>query len=465
MKNLMIKKEDLKRFLLFISSSMLILFIVAAFYFIWSENYTENPFYQRGDYLIAAVYGIIAIIFIKMYDGFEIGYLKMPDIIFSQSLGILGADILLYLITCLVLKDIAPILPIVKLIIVDVAIIVAWTLVCDYLYIKVFKPKKLLIVYAYHNATDLITKMIERPDQYDICEAVNINEGSKTIREKIQKYEGVIICDIHGSQRNDLLKYCYSQNKRVYITPKISDILVRHMQPIHLIDTPLFIYRNQDLTLEERVLKRVFDIVFSLIAIILTFPLMICVAIAIKVHDKVPVFYFQDRVTKNGKIFKIYKFRSMIVDAERFEDKKAEENDERITPVGRIIRRLRIDEFPQFFNILKGDMSFVGPRPERVSNTKEYEKTLPEFELRLRVKAGLTGYAQVHSNYNTSAYDKLRLDIFYITNYSFLTDFKILLLTIKVLFNKKSTEGFIPIEETDAKIEADGDLFTLDDEK
>ena len=151
----------------------------------------------------------------------------------------------------------------------------------------------------------------------------------------------------------------------------------------------------------------------------------------------------------------------MIVDAERFEDKKALENDDRITPIGKTIRRFRIDELPQLFNILKGDMSLVGPRPERISNMEEYKKMLPEFEFRLRVKAGLTGYAQVYGAYNTSAYDKLRLDLFYITNYSLLTDIKIILLTIKVLFNKKSTEGFVPLEETDAGIENDGDLFDI----
>lgn len=463
MKTFFVQKSDVKRLLLFISSSLLIIFIVSAFYLVWTENFTDNPYYKKGDYLIAAVYGIIAIVFIKLYDGFEIGYYKMSDIIFSQSLGIVGANIFLYLIISLILKKLAPITPIFKLVIVDIAIIVAWTLACDYLYLKTFKPKKLLIVYAHHNATNLITKMIERPDQFDICEAVNINEGTKAIREKIAKYDGVIICDIHGSQRNDLLKYCYSEGKRIYITPKISDILVRHMQPIHLFDTPLFIYRNQDLTLEQRFLKRVIDIFFSVLSIILFSPIMIIVAILIKANDKGPVFYRQERFTQNGKIFKIYKFRSMIVDAERFEDKKASDNDERITPIGRTIRRFRIDELPQLFNILKGDMSFVGPRPERISNMEEYRKMLPEFAFRLRVKAGLTGYAQVYGAYNTSAYDKLRLDLFYITNYSFLTDIKIILLTIKVLFNKKSTEGFVLLEETDAGIENDGDLFNTKD--
>lgn len=461
MKTYFIQKSDIKRLLLFISSTMLIVFIVSAFYLVWTDSFADNPYYKKGDYLIAAVYGIIAIVFIKLYDGFEIGYYKTSDIIFSQSLGIVGANIFLYLIISLILKKLAPIMPILKLVVVDIAIIVAWTLACDYLYLKSFKPKKLLIIYAHHNATNLITKMVERPDQFDICEAVNINEGTKTIREKIAKYDGVIICDIQGSQRNDLLKYCYSEGKRIYVTPQISDVLIRHMQPIHLFDTPLFIYRNQDLTLEQRFFKRIFDVLFSFLSIIIFSPLMIVVAILIKAHDGGPVFYKQERFTKNGKIFSIYKFRSMIVDAERFEDKKALENDDRITPIGKTIRRFRIDELPQLFNILKGDMSLVGPRPERISNMEEYKKMLPEFEFRLRVKAGLTGYAQVYGSYNTSAYDKLRLDLFYITNYSLLTDIKIILLTIKVLFNKKSTEGFVPLEETDAGIENDGDLFDI----
>ena len=165
-------------------------------------------------------------------------------------------------------------------------------------------------------------------------------------------------------------------------------------------------------------------------------------AIAIHKYDGGPVFFRQKRCTRNGRVFEILKFRSMIVDAEK--DGKARlatENDDRITPVGHFIRKTRIDELPQFFNILKGDMSFVGPRPERPEIVAEYEKEFPEFDLRMKVKAGLTGYAQVYGKYNTTAYDKLKLDLIYVQKYSLLMDLRLIFMTVKVIFMKESTEG------------------------
>ena len=138
----------------------------------------------------------------------------------------------------------------------------------------------------------------------------------------------------------------------------------------------------------------------------------------------------------------IYKFRSMVVNAEG--DGKARlaaENDKRITPVGQFIRKTRLDELPQLINVLKGEMSIVGPRPERPEIIAEYEKKIPEFSCRLKVKGGLTGYAQIYGKYNTTPYDKLKMDMMYIQNYSFLLDIKLILMTAKVIFMKESTEG------------------------
>ncbi len=169
---------------------------------------------------------------------------------------------------------------------------------------------------------------------------------------------------------------------------------------------------------------------------------MLLAAAAIKFYDKGPILYKQTRLTKDDKEFKIYKFRSMIVNAEGDGVAKlAKENDDRITPVGHFIRATRIDELPQLFNILKGDMSFVGPRPERPEIANEYCKEIPEFCFRTKVKAGLTGYAQVYGKYNTTPYDKLKLDLFYISNYSLWTDIKLILMTVKIIFKKEATEG------------------------
>ena len=175
---------------------------------------------------------------------------------------------------------------------------------------------------------------------------------------------------------------------------------------------------------------------------VIALPFMLVIAAAIKLEDGGPVFYKQKRLTLNGREFNILKFRSMIVDAEKYAGAVlAEDNDPRITKIGKLIRATRLDELPQILNILKGDMSIVGPRPERKCFADEFAKEIPEFEYRLKVKGGLTGYAQIYGKYNTSAYDKLRLDLMYIENYSIVLDIKLMLLTLRIMFSKDSTEG------------------------
>ena len=189
--------------------------------------------------------------------------------------------------------------------------------------------------------------------------------------------------------------------------------------------------------------KRLFDIILSAFLLILTLPISLIVAIAIKAYDGGPCFYKQTRLTKDGKEFGILKFRSMIVDAEKdgVARLSSGDNDSRITPIGKIIRACRMDELPQLLNILKGDMTFVGPRAERPELTEKYSEKIPEFKLRLQAKAGLTGYAQVYGKYNTEPYEKLQMDLMYIAHPSIIEDFKIILATIKILFMKDSTEG------------------------
>ena len=184
------------------------------------------------------------------------------------------------------------------------------------------------------------------------------------------------------------------------------------------------------------------DVVISAVLLVIASPFMLLTAIAVKACDGGPVIFSQERVTVDGRRFRVYKFRSMIVNAEKDGVAVlASQHDSRITPVGKVIRATRLDELPQLYNILRGDMSLVGPRPERPEIMKKYEESIPEFSYRLKVKAGLTGYAQVYGKYNTTAYDKLKMDLMYIENYSLLMDLKLLFMTVKVMFMKESTEG------------------------
>ena len=210
---------------------------------------------------------------------------------------------------------------------------------------------------------------------------------------------------------------------------------------MHLVDTPVFLSRNIGLQADQRFVKRTMDLLISGVGIIIASPFMLIIAIAIKLYDHGPVFYRQVRLTRGGKQFMIYKFRSMKIDAEANGAQLAKKDDDRITPVGKVLRNLHLDEIPQLFNVFMGDMSMVGPRPERPEIFEKYEESVPDFDFRLKVKAGLTGYAQVYGKYNTTPIDKLKLDLTYIQEYSYRLDLKLLLLTFRIVFRKESSEG------------------------
>ena len=294
-----------------------------------------------------------------------------------------------------------------------------------------------------NEARNLIEKMNAREDKYIISQIVSYHEGPERIKAEIAKYDSVIVGDMPAHERNYIIKYCFGQNIRTYSVPKISDILLRSSVELNLFDSPLLLSRNnQGLQIEQEIMKRIIDIVGSLIGIVITIPIFLIVGICIKMTDGGPVIYQQTRLTKNGKKFQIYKFRTMVQNAEADgKARLASEGDPRILPIGRVLRATRLDELPQIYNILKGDMSIVGPRPERPELAAELEKEIPEFSFRLQVKAGLTGYAQVYGKYNTTPYDKLKLDLTYIRNYSVLEDLKLIIMTPKIMLMKESTEG------------------------
>lgn len=309
-------------------------------------------------------------------------------------------------------------------------------------YWLIIPPLKLLVIEGeYQNF--LPEKIADLKHKYQVSKIISASLPDDELEKEIEKSEAVLINDVVAKKQNSIVKKCFELDKRVYVVPKLSEIILKTSENLNVLDTPLYLCRNMGMKLWQRLAKRIFDIVFSILALFLFSPILLITAIAIKLEDGGPVFFTQERITRGGKHFKIFKFRSMIVDAEK--DGKphpAGVKDDRITKVGHLIRACRIDEMPQFFNILKGDMSLVGPRPERCEHVEKYSAEIPEFQYRHKVKGGLTGYAQVYGKYNTSALDKLKLDLIYITNYSLLLDFQIICETLKILFEKESTEGF-----------------------
>lgn len=266
-------------------------------------------------------------------------------------------------------------------------------------------------------------------------------DSEEVAKQKIQQGETIFLNDLPAIERNKYLKYCYHQGKQVYCTSKLSDILIRGSVLAQYKDTPVLFYDHFDIGLGERIVKRIFDFVGSFFGLILLSPLFLFLAILIKAQDGGPVIYKQTRCTKDMKTFTIYKFRSMVPDAESENGVQlAEKDDDRLTAIGGFLRKSKLDELPQLFNILKGEMSFVGPRPERPEFYEQTMEWIPEFDLRTKVKGGLTGYAQVMGKYNTNFLDKLKWDVMYIENYSLFLDMKILVMTITVLFQKDTPD-------------------------
>ncbi|MBO4877492.1 MAG: exopolysaccharide biosynthesis polyprenyl glycosylphosphotransferase [Ruminococcus sp.] len=432
------KKDKYKRFITFLSALLLLGVLTGVFAYIWYKYYSDAivlPYYRRGNWVLIGIYCIITALFFKAYGGFKLGYLKKTDMLYSQLLSMLCVNVISYFMVSLIGRKFMDATPFLIMTAIDLVVITLWTVCMGRLIFIIYPPRRLVILYGSQQAAALVMKMSQRVDKYMICESVSIHEPPEVIREHILRYEGVIICDIPAEQRNDCLKFCFEHSVRAYIAPKISDIIVRGADDIRLFDTPLLLCRNYGLDFEQQFVKRAFDIVFSAVLLLLISPLMLIISAAIKLGDGGPVFFRQKRLTLGGKEFDVYKFRSMIVNAEADGGPQlAEKDDPRITPVGHFLRKTRLDELPQLLNILKGDMSVVGPRPERPELTEEYRKEMPEFGFRLKVKAGLTGYAQVTGAYDTTPYDKLKMDLMYIERYSFRMDIQIILMTIKTMF-------------------------------
>ena len=280
-----------------------------------------------------------------------------------------------------------------------------------------------------------------------------LNASAPDLEKAIEAYDHVFLYDLPCEERLRLIEHCYKICKPVHYGMELGDVIALGASHDIISDAPFMSVDKAGLTLEQRFVKRAMDIVFSLCALVITSPIMLLCALAIRLEDGGPALFRQQRATRGGAVFEIYKFRTMRPNAQH--DKSATDDDQRITKVGSFLRRYRLDELPQFVNILKGEMSVVGPRPEMLSNVRDYTRALPEFSYRLRVKAGLTGYAQIAGKYNTLPKDKMLLDLMYIENYSLWEDIKLIFKTATVFYRGDSTEGF---QKPDA---ADGDVKDL----
>ena len=452
--------ESLKRLIILQLSFIGLLIHTAVYAYFWFEEYYPYLLYHRkanfffkGHILIILIYFVLLFFFASTYGVLKIGYLKPTDVFISEFFSLLFVNVISYFQISLMANWVVHVKPIAETMFIQTIFSIVWVFVCNTCYFKAFPPRAILIIHGERPIDDIVAKFESRKEKYEIGRTINIKEGIERIKQEIAGDDGaVVLWDIPVADRNYLLKYCYSRSVRVYMMPKISDVLVKGADQLHLFDTPIYLTREYALKIEQRLAKRMIDLVCSILLLIIASPFMLITAIAIKAYDGGPILYKQVRCTIGRKEFYILKFRSMRVDAEKDGVARlASKNDSRITPVGKFIRTTRIDELPQLFNILKGDMSFIGPRPERPEIIDQYMEEMPEFAFRMKVKAGLAGYAQVYGKYNTTPYDKLKLDLTYIEQYSVWLDLKLMLLTLKILIKPESTEGVDSTQTTAMK--------------
>lgn len=380
------------------------------------------------------------------YGKFDIGKRKSKPIIYSLGLATGITDIVTYIQLSIMNTNPANnatlkfenLGALILVVIVQVIVIIAMTYAGNYMYFKINRPETSCIITSSQNSLNELYGAVARyKKQYNVQYILDYKDPE--LWNTILKCHTVFLYDVPVEKRTEIVEYCYRYTRNVYFNPEISDIVEFNAQHIVLDDVSLIGASVKELSLEQRFIKRSMDIVFSLAGLIVSSPIWLISAIAIKLEDGGNIFFKQKRATKNGEIFEVYKFRTM---RENVANYSSTADDERITKTGKILRKTRMDELPQVLNILKGEMSLVGPRPEMLENVYSYTADFPEFEYRLRVKAGLTGYAQIAGKYNTSPRDKLILDLMYIENYSIWKDVKLIFQTLIVLFKSDSTEAF-----------------------
>lgn len=446
----MISKRRWSEVWLYAIKIVLIVLMGGMFTVLWYRVYRYDlfidPFYGKGNVAVVLLFLGLYVAFAKLYGGLNLASRSSGSAAFALAVSAVITDGFMYLIICLLARSIISPLPMLLLLTGMILGGFAWAVAATRLHNALVPPMKTVLIYDHDEARqDGADIIANSPQMFALNREINAAKGGvEAVLENLDsdRPEAVMICGLSSTDRNDVVKYCIRHAVEAYVRPNIGDFIINGAKQMQMCNLPVMLCQRSYPPVWYMVLKRFMDIVLSLAALLVFSPFMLITAAAIKLYDGGPVFYKQVRLTKNRKEFYVYKFRSMKVDAEKDGVARlASQNDDRITPVGKVIRSLRIDEMPQLFCILKGDMTIVGPRPERPEIAEQYEKEIPEFALRLQAKAGLTGYAQVYGKYNTTPYNKLQMDLQYIGSIGVITDLKIILATIKILFVPESTEG------------------------
>ena len=440
--------KKLKRTIVFILKLALFVSLFGIFFGIFGIN---NPWLfnlNRTTGVTMLTFAVLGIALMSVYGGYAIGTQKSKPIVYSMSLAAIITDLVTHLQLSIMntseknnpyfVYETPHLLLLV--IVLQVLVIIFFAYFGNFVYFSLEPPEKCCVISSSRQSLgNIIPKINKFKKQYEVDEIIRFD--APDVLDVIARNDTVFLYDVPVRERIVLTEYCYQKQKNIYYNFEMSDVVSQGAKYMTLDDKSLVMHVAKDLTMEQRIVKRLMDLGVSLIALILTSPIMLGCALAIKLEDGGKVFYKQKRLTKYGRVFEVYKFRTMK--EENSIHKSVTADDDRITKVGTLLRKYRIDELPQMLNILKGDMTVVGPRPEMLENVEKYTGELPEFSYRLRMKAGLTGLAQISGKYNTSPKDKLVMDLMYIENYSIWQDLKLIFQTITVFFKaSESTEAF-----------------------
>ena len=432
----------------FVLKATLYILLIGTFFVIFGAKFEWILHPSRTAAVTFVTFCVLEAALIAVYGGYLIGRLKSKPIVMSMSLATLITDVVTHLQLCIMnvnennnsrfVYETPHLLVLVMII--QIAIIILFAYFGNYVYFTINSPEKCCVITSsLESLNNIMPKIVKYKKQYNVTEMVHYS--SKDVFDIINDHDTIFLYDIPAKEKILLNEYCYAKNKNIYYNFEMNDVVMLGAKPAVLDDKPLVSAVVRDLTLEQKVVKRTMDIIISGLGLLVLSPIMLLCAALIKLEDGGHVFFRQTRATKGGELFKVYKFRTMKEAGSI--NKSVTSDDDRITKVGKYLRKFRIDELPQLINIIKGEMSVVGPRPEMIENVDKYTEDLPEFAYRLRVKGGLTGYAQIAGKYNTSPKDKLVLDLMYIEKYSLWLDFKLILQTVTVLLKASdSTEAF-----------------------
>ena len=410
--------------------------------FYWSRYSVAK--HLRGNMVLYAFYSIVLFLLNRTYDAYDVGYHGVSDNIYAQSLSQVLTTVMLWVISLLMYMKVTNPVPLIGLCVILLFWNMGWCLLANKVYQRLHMHKRTVVVYRDDSDLHRLEEIGRLSHKFDVQKYIeNPPDDYKALEKELQGYEAIVVSGVNASLRNGIAKYCIETGVLGYFAPHVGDIIMQGSRHMRNFSVPIMSVRRAEPTPEYLLIKRAFDIIISGVAMIVLSPLFLGTALAVRLYDGGPAFYRQVRLTKDGKTFKILKFRSMRVDAEKdgVARLSSGDKDDRITPVGKVIRACRLDELPQLINILKGDMSIVGPRPERPEIAAQYEEVIPAFSLRLQVKAGLTGYAQVYGKYNTEPHDKLQMDLMYINKMSVVEDLRLMFATVRILFMKESTVG------------------------